>query len=830
MKKMINYGIDLGTSNSLIARCTSGSVEIFKNPRGHKETLPSIVGFKKDKILVGDKAKEFIEKNPRNVIGRFKTKMGTSETIKIDSINSSKTPVELSSIVLKELKGFIHSGEDVDSAVITIPAAFDTIQSNATKEAGIEAGFKDVILLQEPIAASLAYANKDNSEALLNSQWIVYDLGGGTFDVALVKIIEGELSVVDHEGDNFFGGSDLDLLMLEKIIVPKIEASGEFTNLLSEMKSASGRYNKEWFRLLHDTENAKIDLSSDLSAEIDVELEDESGKEIELTITITRSEFEELIKEKIIETTQMMKKMLTRHSLQPKDIKFVLMVGGSTYIPFVRKYVEEVMGISVNTDIDPTTAIGVGAAFFAGTKQKSLEDTIRPNKTAHNLKVRVVYERNSQEDEEMFSAKIEGDIDNMTYRIYSGDGAYDSGNKKLKSRITEDLPLRKGEFNLFQFEIRDGKGNSVETGIDQIQITQGRYSIAGQMLPEDICLVKDDLKNKDTRLDRIFEKNCVLPTRKGGVVVEVGKTIKKESEDKILIMIVEGASANHHMSNKPIGTLEISGQMINRDLLKGTEIDLTFEMSESRDLTTTAYLNGTGQEFSQVFNPKSREVKLNNLSRDILKLEEVILKEQEEAAEKQNHDTEKRLNKVLGDVQLLIMNSGSLPEDDVTNQRYQLEDKKRALAKEVYQLTSNKRIENALSEYNETKESVIKLLQEYGSEHEKNQVSEIVGREEVFLKSKDLQRIEIETNGLYSVRFNILMRVPGYLVSMFEYSVENRVSLNDQNQANQLIENGKQFIEEEDWEGLRMVIERLWDLIPETEKESYEYRMITGIV
>jgi molecular chaperone DnaK len=189
MKEMINFGIDLGTSNSLIARFNAGRVEVFKNPRGHKESLPSVVGFRADKILVGDKAREYLEKDSKNVASRFKRKMGTSETIKIESLNSSKTPIELSAFVLKELKEFIHSGQIVDAAVITIPASFDTIQSNATKEAGIQAGFNEVILLQEPIAASLAYANQDNSQELKNSQWIVYDLGGGTFDVALVKII-----------------------------------------------------------------------------------------------------------------------------------------------------------------------------------------------------------------------------------------------------------------------------------------------------------------------------------------------------------------------------------------------------------------------------------------------------------------------------------------------------------------------------------------------------------------------------------------------------------------------------------------------------------------
>ena len=236
MSKMVNFGVDLGTTNSLITKFEKGAVEVFKNPNGFKETLPSIVGYRNDAILVGEKARTYAERDPKSVISRFKRKMGTTETMKIASLNTSKTPVELSAEVLKELKNFIHSGEKPEAVVITIPASFDTIQSNATKEAGELAGFKNVILLQEPIAASLAYANKEKNIDLRNSQWIVYDFGGGTFDVALVKIVEGELTVVDHEGDNYLGGTDFDSKIVEELIAPTLQKLGAFDDLVNQMK------------------------------------------------------------------------------------------------------------------------------------------------------------------------------------------------------------------------------------------------------------------------------------------------------------------------------------------------------------------------------------------------------------------------------------------------------------------------------------------------------------------------------------------------------------------------------------------------------------------
>ena len=176
-------------------------------------------------------------------------------------------------------------------------------------------------------------------------------------------------------------------------------------------------------------------------------------------------------------------------------------------------------------------------------KPRSYQPRSRAPRNKHHVeKIRPVYNRNSQESEEVFTAKVEGDISGLFYRIYSEDGAFDSGLKQLAARIIEDLPLREGAFNLFQLRILDAQNNAIDVDFDSIQIAQGRYSVAGQMLPEDLCLVKDDVSIKDTRLDKLFAKNSVLPT-KIKRTVEVGKTIVKGSDDvinEIRIVIVEG--------------------------------------------------------------------------------------------------------------------------------------------------------------------------------------------------------------------------------------------------------------------------------------------------
>lgn len=831
MSKTINFGIDLGTTNSLITKFNKGQVEVFKNPNGFKETLPSVVAFRNDRIMVGDQARTYAEKDPKGVASRFKRKMGTTETIKLSA--GSKTPVELSAFVLKELKNFVHSGEQVEAAVITIPASFDTVQSNATKEAGLAAGFKQVVLLQEPIAASLAYANKEKGIDLRNSQWMVYDLGGGTFDVALVKIVEGELTVVDHEGDNYLGGSDFDSLLVEKVVVPEICRRGKFGDLLTQMKSEKGKYNKLWYRLLHAAEAAKIELSTKTSAEIDlgmVSLEDEEGNPVDSLLTITRSEFEEVIKAAVDGTAEMMKKILTRNSLRSDDLKFVLMVGGGAYIPFVRKRIEELMGIPVNTSIDPTNAIAVGAAWFAGTKELGgAEKASVAPKNSRNLKIKTVYNKNTQESEEIFTAKFEGDVSGLFYRITSEDGSFDSGLKALSARISEDLPLREGAYNLFKFAVLDSGNNPVNVGFDSIQIAQGRYSVAGQMLPEDLSLVVDDVVNKDTRLKRVFAKNGVLPAKSKGSV-EVAKTIVKGSDDELRIMVVEGPSERHSSTNKPIGVLLISGKQINRDLIRGTEIDLTFEVSESRDFTISAYLNGTGQEFSQVFKGTDRQVDTKMLATDVLQLEAKIQAEIDEAESNGNSDAAKGLEKLLSQVQGLISECGSLSHDDVTDDRFKLEDKKRRVAQDVFELTSSKRVDAAKTAYYSAKSEVAELVSDNGNDREKHLFREIVAREQTFVNSSNPERIEAATSEIDRIRYAVLMRMPDFLVGMFEHLMQNSHSMNDQLQAKQLIEAGKRHIGAQDWDDLKKVNGRLWDLMPDDARESDDMRLYTGII
>ena len=819
---MINFGIDLGTTNSTIAKFIKGDVHVFNNPTDYgRNTLPSVVGFRKDKIFVGSKAKELLEKDPKNVIGVFKRKMGTSESFKIKSTEESKTPIELSSIVLKELKTFLPPGEEINSAVITIPASFDTIQANATKEAGLQAGFRQVILLQEPIAASLAYANMKKQKELQNGQWLVYDLGGGTFDVALIKIKEGEMRVLDHEGDNFLGGADFDRLIVEKLILPKLSEKYKFENLEEQMKSASGKYNAKYFVLLRRAEEAKILLSAKSSAEIVVDgFEDEKDDSVDEEITITRSEFNELIKLDINNTIDMVKRILTRNSFKSNDLQFILMAGGSTYIPYVRQRIEEILQIPINCEIDPTTAIAIGAAYYAATKPKELIGEDKSKKET-KISIRSAYQKTSKEKEELFSAKMLGKLDGLFYRIIREDGGFDTGLKKLTERINEDLPLVENAYNFFKLTIYDAENNIIDTDLETIGINSG-FGISGQPLPEDICLeIDDDEKKGETKLLLMSPKNAVLPIKRT-ITRVLNKTVIKGSTDEVIrINVLEGTQIALPEANKPIGYIEITGKNISRDVHKGSDIEITFQMSESRDLTVSVYLNMADQEFKQTFNPKQRHTTITLLKTEIGSLSGKLEEELKEATEKENYETAKELASLKKEMGSISENVQTLTEDDVTDKRYQLEDKKRKLAQAIDNATKDKRIANAKAEYFEMRDECLKLLDENGNDYERKHFDDIIIQEQIFLSSNSFLKIQEKSEELNAIKMTILWRSPDFLIAVFKNLVKSATKMNDQVQAKSLLEAGKFAIESQNWDRLSEIVNGLINLLPKgAQKEA----------
>ena len=515
----------------------------------------------------------------------------------------------------------------------------------------------------------------------------------------------------------------------------------------------------------------------------------------------------------------MIKKILTRNSLKPIDLQFTLMVGGSTYIPYVRSRVEEVLQIPANCEIDPTTAVAIGAAYYSATKPKEIEKT--GTKTKTSLSIKTSYNKASKEKDELFSARITGSTEGLSYRITRDDGGFDSGIKKLTERISEDLPLVDGAFNFFSLVVYDSQNNIIETDIEPIGINSG-FGISGQPIPEDICLEVDDYDNPgETRLQLVFQKNTILPSKKT-LSYPLNKTIIKGSEDEVVrVNVLEGSHLALPEANKGIGSMQITGRNLSRDVSKGSDIEITITISESRDLIISAYLNMADQEFKQTFNPKERHTDILYLKEQVEDLSDKLELEIQEATDKEDFETAGALSKLKKEMETVSEETESLTSDDVTDKRYQLEDKKRKIAQQIDSATKDKRIQQVKAHYFETKEECEKMLDQNGNDHERKTFNDIVAQESAFFATNSPIKIQEKSDELHSIIGKIRWRTPDFLTNIFQWCKNNQTKMNDQTQAKSLVDAGNFAIESENWERLSEINSGLLNLLPKgAEKEA----------
>jgi molecular chaperone DnaK len=628
------------------------------------------------------------------------------------------------------------------------------------------------------------------------------------------------MRVLDHEGDNFLGGADFDQMIVEQLLIPRISKAYKFTDLEKEMKSESGKFNAKYYVLLRRAEEAKIRLSAMPSAEIVVDgMEDELGNLVDDEFTITRAEFD---------TLDMIKRILSRNALSNIDLQFTLMVGGSTYIPAVRERVEAALQVPVNTDIDPTIAVAVGAAYYAATKQREVRKSSIDLTKKILISIKASYNKASKEREELFAAKVTGDLTGLSYKIIRQDGGYDSGLKKLTERINEELPLVQNAYNFFLLKVYDAQNNYVPTDLEPIGINSG-FGISGQPLPEDICLEVDDYENPgQTRLALVFARNTILPAKRT-LTFPLNKSIVQGSEDNVLhINVLLGSHLALPEANKSIGYVNIAGRDLKRDISKGSDLEITITVSESQDLAVAAYLNMADQEFQQTFNPKERHTPIDLLKEQVRDLAKKLDEERRDATRKEDVETSATLEQLHQEMQVILRETEGLAPDDVTDKRYQLEDKKRKLAQALDSATKHKHLQKAKELYYEAKNNCVSLLERGGNDHERRVYQEIVAQEPVFMASNLPSKIKEKAEELRGIASQIEWRSPDHLKEVFHWLRNQQRRMSDQAQAQSLIDDGQAAISNGKWDRLNAIIYELFGLLPKGAKDEVQTRIGFG--
>ena len=361
MAKII--GIDLGTTNSCVAVLEGGEPKVIANAEGNR-TTPSVVAFKGEETMVGETAKRQAVTNVKNTISSIKRKMGTKE--KVEANGKEYTPEEISAMILSKLKADAEAylGDKVTKAVITVPAYFNDSQRQATKNAGKIAGLEVERIINEPTAAALAYGldKQDKLQTIL-----VYDLGGGTFDVSILELGDGVFEVKATSGNNHLGGDDFDEKISDYLVE---EFKKEHGVDLSKDKMAMQR-------IKDAAEKAKKDLSGMTTAQISLPFITQSDEgPLHMEVSLSRAKFEDLCRDLFDSTLKPVKDALKEAKLEAKDINKVILVGGSTRIPYIQELVKKELGQEPSKGVNPDEVVAMGAAIQGGVLTGEVEDIV----------------------------------------------------------------------------------------------------------------------------------------------------------------------------------------------------------------------------------------------------------------------------------------------------------------------------------------------------------------------------------------------------------------------------------------------------------------------
>ncbi|MBO4771961.1 MAG: Hsp70 family protein, partial [Bacteroidales bacterium] len=598
----IDYGIDLGTTNSTICRMENGEPAIFRTDT-LRDVMPSCVSFtRKKSVKVGDSAYNDMKQDKRHVTHgwrpqssntyvEFKRTMGTDTVYHSNNMERDYTSEELSSMVLHTLRSFVDD-ETPRAVVITVPAKFTVNQKTATLEAARLAGFEHCQLLQEPVAAAIAYGMSSKKE---NGLWLVFDFGGGTFDAALLKAEDGIVQVVDTEGDNYLGGKNLDYAIVDNIIMPHLGARFALTNILSDP------HKHEQLRdaLKTYAEEAKIHLSHKQSEDILSNLgdlgEDDDGEEMEIDLTITQHQAFEVMRPIFQKAVDICLTLLKRNKLTGKQLDQIVLVGGPTRLPLIRQMLEQQVAHIGNTDIDPMTVVAKGAALYASTLDVPAELIANNEQTADAVMIDIGYEPTTVELTEWVSLRApEGT--SLEVELSRGDGAWSSGRISVSSqgKVTT-IQLEKGRSNTFNVRAFDSKGNSIKCIPEQFVVQQGT-KVGSAVLPYHIGISVWNEQKRDGVFQPLIglEKNRPLPAV--GVLRNRRTTNVLRPGVDTDIMTIPIYQADEYQKGvrsylyEWVADVVITGDDVPRMVPEGSMVEVTTKVDLSEQMSLEIYL------------------------------------------------------------------------------------------------------------------------------------------------------------------------------------------------------------------------------------------------
>ena len=636
-------GIDLGTTNSAISSFDGEKIQLFKSPEQHDVTPSAIFIDRRGNKYVGSRAYNNAARNPDNAAVLFKRLMGTSTPVKLPAVNLTMTPEECSAEVLRTLFGYLPEeirGDGDTGTVITVPAAFNQMQKDSTMSAADAAGLGRVALMQEPVAAVMSVMRQRKNDGV----FVVYDLGGGTLDIAIAESIAGRVNLLAHGGIAMCGGRDFDRILFDNVVKPWLLENFD----LPEDLAANPQFKSLLRMATWAAEKAKIELSQKEDAvvslpETELGVRDQAGEEIYIDIAIDRKRYDALIAPKVEESIQSARETLEKAGLSPHDVERVVFVGGPTHYKPLRDKVAFELGIAPSTDVNPMTAVAEGAAVFAESIDWASQS--RGRKSARGalsagggIDLSFNYIARTPEPRAKIVAKFGGRAPaGIEFQIDSLDTGWSSGRVALKEGASVELSLTKPGDNIFKVFVFDSNGAPVALREDKIVIARTAASIDAIPASHSIGVEARDKVGGRLVLDYLVREGDQLP-KKGKKTFKAGESLKSGSAGSIKFKLWEGEVSDPINDNRFIGMFEIRGSDFDDGVIAaGAELVCEYEVLDSGNIqleVSVPSISGSFKSGRNYYSSQEGKIDYSNQAKNIQEQSEHTLERLEEMASK----------------------------------------------------------------------------------------------------------------------------------------------------------------------------------------------------
>lgn len=796
-------GLDLGTSNSCAALFDGVKVTMVRNAQGAVLT-PSIVRIDaKGRVSTGAKAARFLESDPQNTRSEFKRLMGTGKELAFPKSGLRFSPESLAAEILKNLLTSVaaQTGARPIQAVVTVPALFELPQSGATSEAARLAGLEKIELIQEPVASALAAGwSADQSEG----KWIVFDLGGGTFDVSLLETRDGLLRVVGHDGDNFLGGRDFDAAIVDFVIEELKRESGV------QLQRSNPDHGPALRVVKQAAEEAKHELTHRSETQITLlEPLEIDGEEVEVDILLTRETLDRLCLPLVQRSLDVCQRLLAHHQVSTGDLERVVLVGGPSVMPLLRNTVAEQLETPLSEGHDPMTIVAEGAALYAASSGLAMNPVQESVEEGHPLWLQyppVSSDLFPHVVGRVLSPQKSG-APRFLRLVRTSDGwrsePVEPDENGAFVLSLELLPKVKNEFTF----VAGGEGSKF------VQVRPSGFSIVQGLTISDPPLSRTvGIALADGSVREYFKKGSPLPLRRTFQQKTVDAVIAGGGGDVLNIPIVQGEFDRAELC-RLVGQLEIPASELEKDLPAGTSVELTLELDRGGRLTATALIPSLGKTFDGLAHllvpeadPEVLRASLQVLTERLRDLRSEAFRGASSALISASSGMDERVKEVERD--LSAAEGGDA--DAAQRARRTLKD----LDARLEELHLERHWPELEEQARDRLAWAFGWVSEYGTDPERRLLDEAAQAVEQARSARDAGLLERRLVHVLHLGNASYFRNPAAWENAFEDAAADSSACNDQVQAQRLVEEGRKAQRSGDRDRLRGVVQELWELLP----------------